>query len=125
MFRRSSAVLKSEFNFGHPQLTQHFGKITGRGLTAPVDAGVKTTTLPNGVRVITHDMGAPVASIGFYCEAGPKFDPRATPGLSHMMRYGLFGSNMNQSVFQSDRELRAYGAPPRRFAPRTLQYLTK
>jgi len=55
-------------------------------------------------------MGAPVASIGFYCEAGPKFDPKATPGLSHMMRYGLFGSNMNQSVFQTDRQLRAYGA---------------
>lgn len=72
--------------------------------------GVKRTTLNNGVKVVTQDRKGQQSSIGFFVEAGPKFDPYNAPGLSYVMRTAALTSNSSESLFQIDRAMRAVGA---------------
>lgn len=98
-----------EYQFGQPSLKQVFGtRITPAGKPRSPGA-VQSTKLANGVRVVSHDLDGPVTSIGVYADAGPKYDPIATPGLSYVMRFALQTSNMDSSLFQIDRTMRATG----------------
>lgn len=55
---------------------------------------VESSTLGNGVRVVTHNCQSPHSVIGFYVQAGAKYDPCATPGLSYVMRQAILTSNL-------------------------------
>jgi len=111
MFRRTSTARISEYSFGQPDLSRHFGRLSQRASEGNKDAGIKSTTMPNGLRVVTHDKGQAVTSVGFYIEAGAKYDPSTIcPGLNYALRYTLLSSNMESSNFQNDRTLRGYGA---------------
>eukprot|EP00672_Neobodo_designis_P022431 CAMPEP_0174849746 /NCGR_PEP_ID=MMETSP1114-20130205/17188_1 /TAXON_ID=312471 /ORGANISM="Neobodo designis, Strain CCAP 1951/1" /LENGTH=480 /DNA_ID=CAMNT_0016084141 /DNA_START=34 /DNA_END=1476 /DNA_ORIENTATION=- len=75
-----------------------------------VPAPVRVSKLPNGARVITHDLKGPHVAVGAYLDAGAKYDPATAPGLSYVMRWALSSSNMDNSIFQQDRLMRAHGA---------------
>jgi len=52
-----------------------------------------------------------MSSIGIYnVQAGAKYDPISRPGLNYVMRCGLMLSNLEDSMFQFDRQLRSVGA---------------
>ncbi|KAK7200170.1 mitochondrial processing peptidase alpha subunit [Novymonas esmeraldas] len=109
MLRATSRLGIYEYQFGQPSLKQVFSnKITPAAKPRHVSA-LQATTLANGVRVVSHDLDGPVTSIGVYADAGPKYDPIATPGLSYVMRFALQTSNMDSSLFQIDRTMRATG----------------
>ena len=110
MLRRTTSCRISEYNFGHPRMTQFFGNIKMNSKLRNEDKGVKATTLPNGVRVVTHDKQGMQASVGFYADAGAKYDPITTPGLNYVLRWALLTSNMDQALFQIDRNFRSLGA---------------
>lgn len=55
---------------------------------------VEASTLSNGVRVVTHNCQSPHSVIGFYVQAGSKYDPSTTPGLSYVMRQAILTSNL-------------------------------
>lgn len=110
MLRATCTRFIYEYKFGQPSLTKSFGtKIAASGL-APQPGTLQETKLPNGVRVVSHDLDGPHSVVGVYAEAGPKFDPVATPGLSYVMRFAIQSSNMENSLFQLDRTMRATGS---------------
>jgi processing peptidase subunit alpha len=101
----------TEFHFGHPPLSQLFNTISGTtpARQAPSVTVPKLTTTSNGSRIITHDLGGAHSALGIFIEAGPKYDPLAAPGLSFALRWGMTTSNMENSLFQIDRTMRAHG----------------
>lgn len=113
MYKRCVVRRIEEFNFGHPAMNRTFKQHTHTfGSAHPVlkDSGVKKSTLPNGVRLTTHDKDTIHTSVGVYIEAGAKYDPIGAPGLSYAMRWALLTSNLENSLFQLDRMFRARGA---------------
>ena len=112
MLRRSALRAIPEFNFGHPSLAKPFlgATVPSSAATTAAAAAPVITTCANGTRIITHDLGGANCSVGAYIEAGAKFDPAAAPGLSYVFRWALTTSNMENSLFQIDRGVRAVGA---------------
>lgn len=108
MLRRSTTRAISQYNFGQPKLSEAFGKVAETA--ARKDHGVKVTQLANGAKVVSHNQEGAQVSVGVYAEAGAMYDPAYAPGLSYVMRWALGTSNMDNSLFQIDRQLRAVGA---------------
>jgi processing peptidase subunit alpha len=101
----------ANFNFGHPDMTTEFLPQSHYKTKSEVPATpVRVSKLPNGVRVVSHDRHGPQVSVGAYIEAGAKFDPLSTPGLNYVLRWALSGSNMENSLYQLDRNARSVGA---------------
>ncbi|ORC89371.1 mitochondrial processing peptidase alpha subunit [Trypanosoma theileri] len=108
MFRRTQHRAISQYKFGQPSLTQAFGPIPRERQEAKMGK-LTTTKLTNGVRVVSQDLDGAHSVFGVYVDAGPKYDPLGCPGLSHVMRYAIQTSNMDSSLFQVDRTMRATG----------------
>jgi processing peptidase subunit alpha len=108
MMRTSRVCRIADYKFGQPSLKKAFGVQMGKAQPQP-DAGVKKTTLPNGVTVVSHDRASANTAIGFYVDAGAKYDPVTIPGLSYVMRFAIQSSNMDNSLFQLDRTMRSHG----------------
>ena len=108
MMRTSRVCRIADYKFGHPSLKKAYGLQMGKAQPQP-DNGVKKTTLANGVTVVTHDRSSANTAIGFYVDAGAKYDPVTIPGLSYVMRFAIQSSNMDNSLFQLDRAMRSHG----------------
>ena len=106
--QRMSSV--AEYHFGHPSLASPYKLAEPLPARSnPVEGAVKTTTLANGVRCISHNLDGAQVAFGLYAQAGARHDARNAPGASHMLRIGLTQSNMDNSLFQIDRTIRAHG----------------
>lgn len=110
--RRSAVRRISDFGFGQPQMSFGFGGVvvTKHNSDHIHDAGVKRSVLDNGVTIVTHDKGSAASTVGFFADAGVKYDPATAPGLTHFARFNLLSGNMSSSLFQIDRAFRAIGA---------------
>jgi processing peptidase subunit alpha len=110
--RRTALRKITTFEFGHPQMGSGFGGIyvNKPDSTHIVDAGVKRTKLDNGVTIVTHDKGGAASTIGFYADAGVRYDPATAPGLTHLARHVLLSSNLSNAQFQIDRAFRMVGS---------------
>ncbi|KPA78148.1 putative mitochondrial processing peptidase alpha subunit [Leptomonas pyrrhocoris] len=109
MLRASSRLGIYEYKFGQPSLKKAFGTNIVPAVKPRQPSALRSTKLANGVRVVSHDLDGAVTSIGVFADAGPKYDPIATPGLSYVMRFALQTSNMDSSLFQIDRVMRSTG----------------
>ena len=116
MLRRTSYRCISSFDC-HPSMAWPFTpmgtqqKDSKKALEAALQSKPTITTASNGVRIISQDLNEPVAAIGVYNkQAGAKYDPRAKPGLNYVMRCSLMLSNMEDTMFQFDKQLRSVGA---------------
>jgi mitochondrial-processing peptidase subunit alpha len=109
MLRCSSRLGIYEYQFGQPSLKKAFGNKIVPAAKPRQPSTLQSTKLTNGVRVVSHDLDGAVTSIGVFADAGPKYDPIATPGLSYVMRFALQTSNMDSSLFQIDRVMRSTG----------------
>ena len=111
MARATAGRSIAAWGMGHPSMdtdmsdANHF-PARAKAVASPV----RVSKLPNGVRIVTHDLQGPHIALGAYIEAGAKFDPLTAPGLSYVMRWAMSGSNMENSLFQLDRNMRAHGA---------------
>jgi len=110
MLRRSPVRAITAYGFGQPRMDQGFGPVNPKQPAHPAAGAVATTTLPNGTKVVSHEKGGALASVGIYVDAGVKYDPLAAPGLSHVMSWAMLTSNLKDSLFQINRALNAVGA---------------
>lgn len=110
MLRATPSRAIYQYRFGQPSLKQAFSKRIPAPAVAPSPGKLQETRLPNGVRVVSHDLDGAQATVGVYADAGPKCDPLAAPGLSYVMRFALQTSNMDSSLFQVDRAMRSSGS---------------
>ena len=110
MLRRTRLAPISSYEFGHPMMGSAFSKEVYPSPKPQMYDVVKKSTLPNGMKVISQDRKGQMSSVGFFVEAGAKFDPVTAPGLSYVMRWAALTGNASESLFQIDRAMRAVGA---------------
>ena len=122
----AGASLRSiaEYNFGHVSLDrtyeapqQQIGDTKSNALTRSAGP-IKVTTLSNGIKCVSQNLEGAQVSIGVYAEAGAKHDPRNVSGLNHILRAALTTSNFDNSMFQVDRTIRAFGVSQEHFEVR-------
>jgi predicted Zn-dependent peptidase len=73
-------------------------------------SGVYSTTLPNGVRILTKTMPhAQSASMGVWVNVGARDESASENGLSHMIEHMIFKGTHQRSAFQIAKEFDAIG----------------
>lgn len=66
---------------------------------------VESTTLENGLRVVSVDSQSPIASVGTFIDSGSRYENHATSGISHFMESIAFKSTNDRSAFRLAREM--------------------
>eukprot|EP00796_Vickermania_ingenoplastis_P004285 gene4285-3101_t len=69
--------------------------------TAHSPESVSVSTLPNGARVISHNLRGPMVSVGAYILAGSSYDPIPCPGVSSLLHHALAGGANAPDVHRS------------------------
>lgn len=123
----------SNYDFGHPALDTEvradtigkdypsadpssnvlvpFGGQAQKDLAyAVISKGPQFKTLSNGARIVCHNRAGAHACVALYADAGAKHDSRGLSGMSYVMRHGLWMSNLQNSMFQINRQQWAVGA---------------
>lgn len=86
------------------------------GIPAPSEvapakpSAVTVTTLDNGVRVCTQDLGQPVSSLGIYVGAGSRDETPLTSGSSHLLERLAFKGSQSRSKYRMVRDMERSGA---------------
>jgi processing peptidase subunit alpha len=70
----------------------------------------ETTTLSNGVKIISEATYGPTATVGVYVDSGSVYETPETTGASHLLEYLAFKSTTNRTSFRIQRELEGLGA---------------
>lgn len=78
------------------------------GEAAPVKT--ETSTLENGMRVVSVDSSSPIASVGVFVDSGSRHESEHTSGISHFLEYFAFRSTENRSDFKLVRDMLKIGA---------------
>lgn len=71
---------------------------------------ISTTTLDNGLRVVSCDSQSPVGNVGVFIDAGARYQPRNRAGLAHFLEYMAYGSSTNVADYKLVRDLQKMGA---------------
>lgn len=88
-------------------LNQEMAGLPARGTPVP-PTGVQVSSLSNGLKVVSQDFGAGVASIGFQVKAGSRYED--APGTSHVLEHIAFGTTQKRSALKIQRDTEDYGA---------------
>lgn len=59
----------------------------------------RVTTLPNGMRVATENLGGETATVGVWIDAGSRFEDEKTNGTAHFLEHMAFKVRMSYWSF--------------------------
>lgn len=76
----------------------------------PAPSPVETTTLPNGVRVASQDLGGPVSAVGLFVGAGSRHETPFSAGVSHLLEHLAFKGSAARTKFRMVRDMERTGA---------------
>jgi len=71
---------------------------------------VETTTLPNGVRVASQDLGGSVSAIGLFIGAGSRNETPYSAGVSHLLEHLAYKGSALRSKYRMIRDMERTGA---------------
>ncbi|CAN8259105.1 unnamed protein product [Cochlearia groenlandica] len=71
---------------------------------------LKTSTLPNGLKIASEMSPNPAASIGLYVDCGSIYESPSFRGATHLLERMAFKSTLNRSHLRLVREIEAIGA---------------
>lgn len=72
--------------------------------------GVESTTLPNGLRIVSQNSGFPISGVGAFIDAGSRYETHSNSGISHFLELIAFKSTTNRSDFKLVRDMTKQGA---------------
>lgn len=79
-------------------------------ISTPQKAPHLLTTLSNGIRVISQDLGGQVSSLGLYVDAGSRDESSEVAGATHFLEHMAFKSTTKRSHYMLSRDLEKLGA---------------
>lgn len=79
-------------------------------IEAPKAGPVEITTLSNGVRVASQDMGNPVAAVALFVGAGSRNENPFSSGVSHLIERLAFKGSATRSKYRMTRDMERTGA---------------
>ena len=72
--------------------------------------GVRTTVLPNGLRVVSDPMdGVESVSLGVWVGVGTRNEPPAVNGVAHLVEHMVFKGTRRRSAFEISEQIEAVG----------------
>lgn len=71
--------------------------------------GIETSTLDNGVRIVSVDSSNPVVSVGAFVDSGSRYENPVTSGISHFLEFIAFKSTKGRSDFRLVRDMQKHG----------------
>lgn len=77
---------------------------------APTPTTPQTTTLPNGARVVSQDMGGPVSAVALFVAAGSRNETPISSGVSFLLERMAFKGSAMRSKFRMTRDMERSGA---------------
>lgn len=86
------------------------------GVPDPVDApaaaptSVEVSTLQNGIRVASQDLGGPVSAVGLYVGSGSRHENPYSAGVSHLLEHLAFKGSSERSKYRMVRDMERTGA---------------
>lgn len=79
-------------------------------VTATAPSAPESTTLPNGVRVVSQDLGGPVSSVALFVGAGSRNEMPYSSGVSHILERLAFKGSKQRSKYRMVRDMERTGA---------------
>lgn len=76
----------------------------------PALGPVESTTLPNGVRVSSQDIGGPISFVGLFVAAGSRHETPFSSGVSHLLEHLAFKGSVHRSKYRMIRDMERTGA---------------
>jgi predicted Zn-dependent peptidase len=70
----------------------------------------ETTTLPNGLRIVTQETGRASSSLGLFVNSGSRFETDENAGVSHFLEHMAFKSTPKRSYQRLVRDVEDIGA---------------
>jgi predicted Zn-dependent peptidase len=90
---------------------------------AAAPSELQSSTLNNGLRVVTKDLNGGASTVGVFVKAGSRRDAATAPGTAHVLEQMAFKSTMQRSALKFQRDTENFGATFDAVATReTLQY---
>lgn len=69
----------------------------------------ETTTLPNGLRVVSEETYRASSSLGLFVDAGSRYETDANNGISHLLEHMAFKTTQNRSSLRVVRDVEDMG----------------
>lgn len=79
-------------------------------IAPPVPSKVQITTLDNGVRVASQDMGGPVSALGLFVGTGSRDETPQSAGISHTLERLAYKGSAKRSKYRMIRDMERSGA---------------
>lgn len=79
-------------------------------IEAPKPSDPQITTLSNGLRVVSQDMGGPVTSVALFVGAGSRHETSDTSGVSFLLERLAYKGSAQRSKFRMVRDIERTGA---------------
>lgn len=79
-------------------------------IEAPKPSDPQTTTLSNGLRVVSQDLGGPVTSVALFVGAGARHEASDTSGVSFLLERLAYKGSSERSKFRMVRDIERTGA---------------
>jgi len=76
----------------------------------PAQHEIKSTTLENGVKVISVDGDSTTSQVSVFVQAGSRYEDASNLGITHVLRNAAFLTNQHKSTLGMVRELQQSGA---------------
>lgn len=102
---------ESYLQFSRAPTVANFGDLPRGEIPEPLkyNRPMQSTTLSNGIRVVTEKSGAQTANIGVYVNAGSRNDTLETSGTAHLLSKMLFRGSQSASKSQLAEEIEGMG----------------
>lgn len=81
-----------------------------RTIAPPRRSAVEISTLGNGVRVASQDLGGPVSAVGLFINAGSRYEGPHNQGVSHLIDQLAYKGTKSRSKFKMTRDMEKTGA---------------
>lgn len=106
MWRLTHGMFDSEIS-----MTEPFPQVPAPIEKSPAKpASVEFTQLPNGVRVISQQLGTPVSAVALFVAAGSRHEGPHNTGVSHLLERLAFKGSAHRSKYRMIRDLERTGA---------------
>lgn len=79
-------------------------------ISPPVPSSVEITTLSNGVRVASQDLGGPVSALGLFVSAGSRNETPYSAGVTHALERLAYKGSAERSRYRMVRDMERTGA---------------
>ena len=110
VFRVGSHLIKNKLNLLKPKPIRLSHNLSVEERPVVNIPETKVSVLRNGIRVATEDSGIPTCTVGFWIDAGSRYETPETNGVAHFLEHMAFKGTTHRTQTQLELEIENMGA---------------